>query len=64
MQSTDQIKLPDTSATKLPLGYRKILLAPIPPAETEARLMLYNARYAFFTKMVNTSGKPISKIIQ
>jgi len=64
MQSTDLIKLDDTKHTTLPLGFKKININKIPSQQVENQLMLYNSRYAYYTKMVTVSAKPISKMLQ
>lgn len=64
MQNIDLIKLPDTEQTRLPLGFKKISMNKIPSQQVENQLMLYNSRYAYYTKMVTVSAKPISKILQ
>ena len=64
MQNTDLIKLDDTKHTKLPLGFKKININKIPSQQVESQLMLYNSRYAYYTKMVTVSAKPISKMLQ
>ena len=61
---TEQIKLPDTTNTNLPFGFRKIYLTKIPSLIIENKMMLYNRKYKFNTMQFLASNKPISKIFK
>ena len=63
-EKLEQIKLPDTEKTHLPLGYKKIYLDKIPQIRIENKLTLYNQKYKFNTMQVLGSNKPISKILK
>ncbi|MEO5890277.1 MAG: hypothetical protein ABIQ31_08495 [Ferruginibacter sp.] len=63
-ENIDRVELPETANSRLPLGYKQIQRHKIPSAQVEQRLILYNKKYKFFTKMVNVSTKPISKILK
>jgi len=63
-QQKERIKLSAIKETRLPFGYKEIHTEKIPPLQVEAKLMLYNNKFAFRTMQILCASKPISKIIQ
>jgi hypothetical protein len=61
---TEQIKLPDTGETHLPLGFRNIFMKKIPPRYIKSKLLVYNKKYKCYGMEVWGMKKPISKILK